>query len=62
MRNASPRCWVREFQHGTNEETDLLAAFTAGGALRLSVPGGRMKKFIGNTLNEWEADGKTAFH
>lgn len=53
---------VREFQHGVNEETALLAAFTADGALKLSVPVGRMKKFIGNALDEWEPAGKTALH
>lgn len=53
---------VREFQHGVNEEAALLTAFTTDGALRLSVPVGRMKKFIGDTPDEWEPAGKTGFH
>lgn len=53
---------IREFQHGVSEEAGLLAAFTADGALKLSIPVSRMKKFIGDTLGEWKADGKTTSH
>ena len=51
---------VREFQHGVSEEAGLLAAFTAGGALKLGIPVSRMGKFIGNALSEWEAENGTA--
>ncbi|MDW6026679.1 hypothetical protein SAZ10_33500 [Mesorhizobium sp. BAC0120] len=53
---------VREFQHGVKNEADLLAAFTADGVLRLSVPIGRMDQFIGNALHRWEVDGGTLSH
>ncbi|BCH26445.1 hypothetical protein MesoLjLb_62300 [Mesorhizobium sp. L-8-3] len=53
---------VREFQYGVRQEADLLAAFTADGAFRLSVPVDRMDQFIGNALGRWEADNDTAFH
>mgnify|MGYP000857958385 CR=1 FL=1 len=53
---------VREFQYGLCNEADLLAAFTADGVLRLSVPVGRMDQFIGNALHRWEVDGDTLSH
>ena len=53
---------VREFQYGVSDEADLLAAFAAGGVLRLSVPVGRMDQFIGNALHRWEADGDSVSH
>lgn len=52
---------VREFQHGVNEEADLVAAFPRAGPLKLSVPMGRMNKFTGNAAGDWDADGETAF-
>jgi hypothetical protein len=52
---------VREFQHGVNEEADLLAAFPRAGPLKLSIPMGKMDKFIGNAVGDWDADGETAF-
>ncbi len=53
---------VREFQYGVREEADLLAAFTADGAFRLSVPFERMDQFVGTALGRWETDSDTAFH
>ena len=52
---------VREFQYGVSKEADLLAAFTADGVFRLSVPLSRIDQFIGNAVSrwEWEADEAT---
>ncbi len=51
---------VREFQHGVNEEADLLAVFPCDGPLRLSIPMSRMGRFIGDAVGDWDADGETA--
>lgn len=53
---------VREFRHGLIEEEELLAAFMADGAFRLSIPIEKMDQFIGNTLHRWEIDGETVSH
>ncbi|MDW6026668.1 hypothetical protein SAZ10_33410 [Mesorhizobium sp. BAC0120] len=53
---------VREFQYGVNKEPDLLAAFTADDAFRLSVPVSRIDQFIGNALSRWEVDHASPRH
>ncbi|MBE0691985.1 MAG: hypothetical protein IH590_02635 [Aquamicrobium sp.] len=53
---------VREFRYGLIGEEELLAAFMADGAFRLSIPIQKMDQFIGNTLHRWEIDGETVSH
>jgi len=53
---------VREFQYGVNHEADLLAAFTADGAFRLSVPVDRIDQFISNALDSVRSRDEAAPH
>jgi hypothetical protein len=51
---------IREFQHGVNNEADLVAAFTGDGDLKLHVPVTRLSRLMGNALYGWEGDTGTA--
>jgi hypothetical protein len=47
---------IREFQYGVNKEAALMTAFMGDGNFKLSVPVGRLSRFIGNALDQWESD------